>query len=72
MLRPVFEESATNWDALRFLGQASAYPPVSLKDLDTNSGFEFARWLGAVPEHLKELVRRISDMFENETSPNSG
>lgn len=72
MLRPVFKKSATNWDALRFLGQASVYPPVSLTDLDTNSGFEFARWLGAVPEHLKELVRRIRDMFENETSPNSG
>jgi hypothetical protein len=72
MLRPVFEESADNWDALRFLAQASAYPPVSLTDLDTNSGFEFGRWLRAVPEHLKELVRRISDMFENETSPNSG
>lgn len=71
MLRPFFEESVDNWDALRFLGQASASPPVNLIDLDLNSDFEFDRWLEAVPEHLKNLVRRISDMFENRTPPNT-
>lgn len=71
MLRPFFEESVGNWDALRFLGQASAFPPVDLRDLDLNSHFQFDKWLEAVPEHLKGLVRRIRDMFENRTSPNS-
>jgi hypothetical protein len=65
MLRPLFENSAANWDALRFLGQASASPPVDLKDLDVNSGFSFDRWLNIVPEHLKDLVQRISSMLEN-------
>lgn len=71
MLRPFFEESADNWDALRFLGHASASPPVNLRDLVTNSDFEFNRWLEAVPEHLKDLVRRIRDVFENRNPPTS-
>jgi len=72
MLRPLFEESRANWDALRFLGQASASPPVNLTDLDMNSDFKFDKWLEAVPEHLKDLVRRIRYMFENATQPNNG
>lgn len=71
MLRPFFEEATDNWDALRFLGQASASPPVNLRDLVTNSDFEFNRWLEAVPEHLKDLVRRIRDVFENRNPPTS-
>jgi len=72
MLRPVFEESADNWDALRFLGQASTSPPTSLTDLDLNSEFEFDRWQEAVPDHLKDFVRRIRDVFGNRTRPSSG
>lgn len=72
MLRPLFEESRANWDSLRFLGQASASPPVNLTDLDMNSDFKFDKWLEAVPEHLKDLVRRIRYMFENATQPNNG
>jgi hypothetical protein len=71
MLRPLFENSAANWDALRFLGQASASPPVDLKDLDVNSEFGFDRWLDIVPEHLTDLVRRISNIFEHETQTSS-
>lgn len=65
MLRPLFEESAENWDALCFLGEASTSSPVYLNDLNLNSDFEFDRWLQAVPEHLKVLVERIRKMFED-------
>jgi len=65
MLRPLFEESVDNWDALRFLGEACTSPPVDLRDVDVNSDFKFERWLEAVPDHLKDFVRRISEMFQN-------
>lgn len=63
MLRPFFEESADNWDALRFLGQASVNSPASLTDLDLNSNFEFSKWEKAVPDQLKHLVQKISRVF---------
>lgn len=72
MLRPLFEESKANWDALRFLGKASSSPHINLTDLDMNSDFEFDRWLESVPDQLKYLIRRIRDMFQNTTPPNSG
>lgn len=59
MLCPLFEESAESWDALCFLGQASASPPVSLTDLDLDSDLSFDRWLQAVPGNLKGIVGRI-------------
>ena len=63
MLRRIFEEAKGNWDAIRFLGQASTNPPVSLTDLNTNSEFEFNKWEEVVPGPLKELVRRINRVF---------
>ncbi|MBA7474212.1 hypothetical protein ES707_09560 [subsurface metagenome] len=71
MLRPLFEESRDNWDALCFLGKASASPPVNLTDLDTNSNFEFNKWMDAAPDQLKDLIRRIRNMFQNEAHTNS-
>lgn len=68
MLRPIFEEAKGNWDALRFLGQASTNPPASLTDLNTNSEFEFNKWEEVVPEQLKELVRRINRIFYKKTT----
>lgn len=72
MLRPLFEESKANWDALRFLGKASSAPPVNLTDLYMNSEFESDKWLEAVPDQLKDLIPRISDTFQNATPPNRG
>jgi len=72
MLRPFFEESVENWDALRFLGKACSSPPATLDDPNLYSDFEFERWLEAVPEHLKDLVRRISDVCEDRTPPSNG
>jgi hypothetical protein len=65
ILHPLFEESAENWDALCYLGEASHSPPVSLTDLNLNSDFEFDRWLQAVPQHLKVLVEKIRKMFDD-------
>jgi len=59
MLCPSFEESAESWDALCFLGHASASPPISLTDLDLDSDLSFDRWLHAAPENLKGIVGRI-------------
>ena len=63
MLRPIFEEAINNWKAIRFLGQASINPPISLKDLDLNVEINFDIWEKVVPEQLKEVVRRISALF---------
>ena len=71
MIRPFFEESANNWDALRFLGQASIPPPVDLTDLEENSHFQFDRWFQTVPDHLKQLVRAISNVFGDKTPSDS-
>jgi hypothetical protein len=62
MMRPIFEKQTDGWDALQFLGK-SCMPPTTtdLKDLITNSGFSFDMWLGAVPDHLKGLVRDIME-----------
>jgi hypothetical protein len=70
MLRPLFEESKANWDALCFLGKSSSAPPVNLTDLYMNSEFESDKWLEAVPDQLKDLIRRIRDMFQNVTPSN--
>lgn len=72
MLHPFFQESMDNWYALYFLGQACDSPPIDLRDPNLYSSFEFDRWLEAVPEHLKDFVRRIRDIFENETPPKNG
>jgi hypothetical protein len=72
MLRPLFEESKAHWDSIRFLGHASDSPPVNFTDLNKNSDFKFDRWLESVPDKLKDLIRRIRDMFQNTTPPNSG
>ena len=65
MLSPLFEESAESWDALCFLGQASASPPVSLTDLDLDSDLSFHRWLQAVPRNLKGIVVRIGKTLKD-------
>ena len=65
MLCPLFKESAESWDALCFLGQASASPPVSLIDLDLDSDFSYDIWLQSVPEHLKGIVIRIGKTLKD-------
>lgn len=67
MVRPFFEESVDNWSAVSFLGEASVFPPVNLKDLNLNSDFEYDKWEEAVPKHLRELVRRIKRLFIKNT-----
>ena len=62
ILRPLFKESIQNWNALTFLGEAATSPPTHLKDWNPHErGFTFDRWLQAVPPHLKDIVRRISN-----------
>jgi hypothetical protein len=66
ILRPLFDESSHNWNALRFLGQASTCPPADLTDWnDRQRGFSFERWLQAVPPYLNDIVRRISNIPED-------
>jgi hypothetical protein len=65
MLRPLFEESAESWDALCFLGQASASPPINLTDLNLHQDFGFDRWLQAVPEYLKGIVVRTGKTLKD-------
>jgi len=65
MLCPLFKESAESWDALCFLGQASASPPISLTDLDLDSDLSFDRWLQAVPRNLKGIVVRIGKTLKD-------
>src|SRR4030043_1626522 len=62
ILRPLFDESLENWNALCFLGKASASPPNDEDLTDWNRyelGFSFDRWVEAVPDHLKGIVLRI-------------
>lgn len=66
MLCPLFEESAESWDALCFLGQAFASPPVNLTDWNRDLvDFSFDRWLQAVPEHLKGIVVKIGKTLKD-------
>lgn len=65
LLRPLFEESAENWDALCFLGQASVCPPVTLTDLDLDSDLGFDRWLQAVPRNLEGTVVRVGKTLKD-------
>ena len=63
ILRPLFDESLENWNALCFLGQASTSPPVDLTDWnDQEVGFSFDNWLEAVPHYLKGIVRSVSNI----------
>ena len=66
VLRSLFEESKAHWDALRFLGRATSYPPApdNLTDVNTNSDLRFDRWIDAVPRHLKNFVTRIHDKLQ--------
>lgn len=66
MIRPFFEKSAESWDALRFLGQASVPSPVDLTDFKKNADFRFDRWFEAVPNHLKQIVREVRDILDDE------
>ncbi|KPK62033.1 hypothetical protein AMJ83_11740 [candidate division WOR_3 bacterium SM23_42] len=62
ILCPLFRESLESWNALCYLGQASTCPPEPEDLTDWNRhlvGFSFDRWLQAVPNHLKGIVRRI-------------
>lgn len=66
MLCPLFEESAESWDALCFLGQGFASPPVDLTDWDPDSvDFSFDRWVQAVPEYLKDIVIGIGKTLKD-------
>jgi hypothetical protein len=66
ILRPLFDQSLENWNALCFLGRASTSPPAHLKDWDPHAlGFTFDRWLHAVPSHFKAIVQRISRIPED-------
>ena len=63
ILRPLFDESLENWNALCFLGQASTCPPADLADYNARQvGFSFDRWLQAVPHYLRGIVRRIYEI----------
>jgi hypothetical protein len=63
ILRPLFDESLQNWNALCFLGQASTCPPADLADYNARQvGFSFDRWLQAVPPYLRGIVRRIYEI----------
>ncbi len=66
ILRPLFEESLESWNALCFLGQASTSPPVHPTDWNEKiTDFSFDRWLQAVPDYLKGIVRTISNTPED-------
>lgn len=66
ILLPLFDQLLENWNALCFLGQASTSPPGDLTDWDpTITDFSFDRWLQAVPDYLKGIVRRISNTPED-------
>jgi hypothetical protein len=66
MLYPLFVESAESWDALSFLGQGFASPPVDLTDWDPGSvDFSFDRWLQAVPEYLKHIIIGIRRVLKD-------
>jgi len=65
MIRPFFEKSAENWEALRFLGQACIPPPVDLTDFNKNADFQFDRWFETVPNHLKQIVREVRDILDD-------
>lgn len=63
ILRPLFDESLENWNALCFLGQASTCPPADLADYNARQvGFSFDRWLQAVPPYLRGIVLRIYEI----------
>ena len=65
-LCPLFEESAESWNALCFLGQAFASPPVNLTDWNPDLvDFSFDRWLQVVPEYLKDIVVRIGKTLKD-------
>jgi len=65
-LCPLFEESAESWDALCFLGQGFASPPVDLTDWNPGSvDFSFDRWLQAVPEYLKDIIIQIGKTLKD-------
>lgn len=66
ILRPIFNQSLQNWNALCFLGQASTCPPSDLSDWNPHQvGFSFDRWLQAVPPYLDAIVRRIARIPED-------
>lgn len=63
ILRPLFDQSLENWNALCFLGQASTCPPADLADYNSRQvGFSFDRWLHAVPPYLRGIVQRIYEI----------
>jgi hypothetical protein len=63
ILRPLFDQSLENWNALCFLGQASTCLPADLADYnDRQVGFSFDRWLHAVPPHLRRIVQIIDEI----------
>jgi hypothetical protein len=65
-LCPLFEESPRSWDALCFLGQGFASPPVDLTDWNPGLlDFSFDRWLGAAPEYLKDVIIRIGKTLKD-------